>query len=757
MRTTTLHDCMMKRKIWTQRRLFTGLISLIIGTALVVSVLPWWRQPAALSLLDLQADGSLRSTEQNLGQFRVVWDASAKQLRVLQQQQMVWQSFPAKGFVAAAQGQEMVREQRGSFFFEDHLTTTWSQQTLQSIARRNDTLYLSGQLRAAQGQAIGYVLAFWASGEQLHFSLHSPQGKANRWWLQWSSNAQEAFFGLGEQFTHFNLKGHRVPVWVSEQGIGRGRQPLTQLVDWVAQSGGNAFTTYIAVPFLMSSQRYALALQTYAYSVFDFREAHRVQVQVWGQQVAGQWMAGKNPASLIEQYTAQTGRMRPLPDWILNGAVLGLQGGTARVDSLLRLMEQYRIPVAGVWLQDWVGRRKTSFGKQLWWNWELDEQLYPQWKAFAERLQNKQIKVLTYCNPFLVDVSSKPNVRRNLLAEAQKKGYLVRDKQGQPLFTKITDFSAALVDLSNPEAYAWLKQVLQDNLLSTGAKGWMADFGEAFPYEGKIHSGEDTRLFHHRYPELWAKLNRELIDSQPDSSEYVFFMRAGYRLSPAYSTLFWLGDQMVSWDKHDGLKSSLTGLLSGGLSGFSLNHSDVGGYTAILNFPLNFRRRKELLWRWMELNAFSVVFRSHEGNKPDENFQLYSDASTLQYLSRCVQLYQAWADYRKQLVQEAAQTGLPVVRHLFIHYPDDAAVYSLTQQFLVGSELLVAPAVDEGQSSVRVYLPAGDWQFVWDDTLAYTGKQWVVVPAPWGQPPVFYKAGSAVGERFARLAKSAKN
>ena len=132
---------------------------------------------------------------------------------------------------------------------------------------------------------------------------------------------------------------------------------------------------------------------------------------------------------------------------------------------------------------------------------------------------------------------------------------------------------------------------------------------------------------HNRYPELWAKLNREFVDEWRNSHSHgtkeqqgqddglVFFMRAGFRDSPRWAMLFWEGDQMVSWQTNDGIKSSVVGLLSGGISGYALNHSDIGGYCSV-NLPFfKYRRSEELLLRWMELNAFTTVFRTHEVSK----------------------------------------------------------------------------------------------------------------------------------------------
>lgn len=107
------------------------------------------------------------------------------------------------------------------------------------------------------------------------------------------------------------------------------------------------------------------------------------------------------------------------------------------------------------------------------------------------------------------------------------------------------------------------------------------------------------------------KSNSSIEGRDPEES-LVFFMRAGFRGNPKWTMLFWEGDQMVSWQANDGIKSSVTGLLSSGISGFAFNHSDIGGYCAVDMPVIRYQRSEELLIRWMELNAFSVVFRTHE-------------------------------------------------------------------------------------------------------------------------------------------------
>ena len=154
--------------------------------------------------------------------------------------------------------------------------------------------------------------------------------------------------------------------------------------------------------------------------------------------------------------------------------------------------------------------------------------------------------------------------------------------------------------------------------------------------------------------------------------------------------------------------------------------------------------------RWTELGAFTTVFRTHEGNRPEVNYQVYSDEDTLRHFSRFAKVYAAWEPYRKKLVEEAADTGLPVVRHPFIHYPEDPEVLGLDYQFMVGADFMVAPVLDPGEESAEVYLPAGRWVHLWTGEEYGSSERGVyeTVPAPIGEPAVFYKVGSDAGRRF---------
>ena len=245
---------------------------------------------------------------------------------------------------------------------------------------------------------------------------------------------------------------------------------------------------------------------------------------------------------------------------------------------------------------------------------------------------------------------------------------------------------------------------------------------------------------------LWAKCNREAVEEAGKLGDCVFFMRAGAAGSQRYSTLHWAGDQNVDWSEDDGLPSVITAALSLGLSGLGLETCDIGGYTTL--FYLH--RDAELLLRWTEFAAFTPVMRTHEGNRPASNVQLYDSPELIAAAARLTGLHNALLPYMKHCVEENSRLGLPVMRPLFFAEPGAARAYERgLYSYLLGGDVLVAPVVEPGAESRTLWLPQGEWVHLW--TGARYGGGDVTVPAPLGQPPVFYRPDSAFAPLFAGL------
>jgi len=133
-------------------------------------------------------------------------------------------------------------------------------------------------------------------------------------------------------------------------------------------------------------------------------------------------------------------------------------------------------------------------------------------------------------------------------------------------------------------------------------------------------------------------------------------------------------------------------------------HSDIGGYTSLHGNI----RTKELFERWLEMNVFTSYMRTHEGNRPNENFQFYQDSETMHLMAKMTDIRKRLKPYINHLFEEASKKGYPVQRALFLHYEDDNVAYDLQYQYLFGSDVLIRPVVKQGQTKQEVYLPKDD-------------------------------------------------
>ncbi|MBT1517348.1 alpha-glucosidase [Bradyrhizobium sp. SRL28] len=666
---------------------------------------------------------------------------------------VIWDTVADGNFIIAETATADIREfgtPEGSFEITDTVSASYEKPTIDAIAVEGNKAAVTGQLTGTTG-SIGYKLTFEAiSTTHLRFVITAEGANAasvNRIHLIVASAADEAIFGFGHQLTYFNQKGYVLPIITQEHGVGRGQPIITQAVDLMAnRGGGTPFTTEAPAPHYLTSRLRSLFLENTEYSTFDMRPTDQIDIKLWSMTMTGRILYGESPLDLIETYTEYAGRMRVLPDWINNGLIIGTQGGTDVVRGKIDEANKAGIPLAGVWLQDWPGVRVTNVGKQLWWNWTLDETQYPGWKQLVADLESQGARTLIYINPFL----STENGHNSLYTEGVAKGYLVENADGTPFLNKNTNFSAALIDLSNPDTRTWIKNVIKTEMIQkAGASGWMHDFGEALPFTGKLHNGADPAIWHNRYAEEWTRVAREAIEEAGRGDDIVFFDRSGFTQSPGASTLFWLGDQIQDWSEYDGIKSVVVGLLSGGISGFSLNHSDTGGYVAFKidvagkEIPI-IARTPELQMRWTELNAFTAVLRTHEGLVPPISAQFDTSPELLAHMARFAKVFKGLTAYRKRHVADAAARGYPLARHLFLHYPNDQNTFGLRYQYLLGPDLLVAPVVDKGATSVDVYFPKGaEWTDLWTGADAGKAGQWMKMPAPLAKPAVFLRKGAA--------------
>ena len=632
-------------------------------------------------------------------------------------------------------GEADVKMARGNFAISDYVT--------ERVALRAATADIQGDrvrigFAAETGSAERLALEVFANG---HVTLVAGAAPINRLWLRLVGEAGENVWGAGEQLSYFDLRGRQFPLWTSEPGVGRDKSTqITWMADQVG-AGGDYFHTNYPQPTFISSRRYALHVETTAYAVFDFRHDAFHEIEVWEVPERIEIFTGGSFVDLVGALSMRFGRQPPLPDWVLNGAIIGLKQG----DESFQRLEAYEkadVAISGLWCEDWVGLRITSFGKRLFWNWKWNESRYPGLDRKIAELAQRDIRFLGYVNPYLC-------VDGDLYPVAKDAGYLaLRLDADEPYIVDFGEFDCGVVDFTNPAAAEWFAEaVIGQQMLDFGLSGWMADFGEYLPTDVRLANGVDGMLMHNAWPTLWAKVNADAVASRGKTDDTMFFMRAGYTGVQRYCPLLWAGDQSVDFSRHDGIGTVIVAALSSGLLGNAYHHSDIGGYTSLFGNV----RTAELLMRWSEMAAFTAVMRSHEGNRPDQNLQLDQDPEVLANFARMTKVYRHLAPYIRSLRDEASGQGLPLQRPLFLHHEDDPATYAEQTQYLFGRDLLVAPVIEEGRKARSVYLPAGaDWVHAWSGQV-FAGGQAVDTPAPFGKPPVYYRGDAADAALFREL------
>lgn len=547
---------------------------------------------------------------------------------------------------------------------------------------------------------------------------------------------EDPIFGCGEQFSHLDLRGKILPLWVSEPGIGRGPNYVKVLANLHSGRGGSQEHTYFPQPsFVTAAGRWAL-MQTTAFCRFDFSQkdsctllCHDIPSSIY----VGQ--AGSIPTA-VGALSSLLGRQEILPDWAFDGIILGLQGGRSVVEAKLKRALDAGIPVTAIWCQDWQGIRITPYGKQLFWNWQYDQQLYPDLPRFIEELHERGVKFLGYNNPFL-------STDAPLYAEGERKGYFIRQKHSSlPYITSTTTFPVALVDLCNPAACLWYKQIIKENMLAIGLDGWMADFGEYLPPDGELFDNMDPYLEHNRYPVRWAQLNAQAVQEAGKGNEIVYFCRSGFTGSSNNVPLFWAGDQAVNFLADSGLPSVVRAAISSALSGIGYWHFDIGGFFSFAWI----KRSRELLMRSCETAAFTAVMRTHEGINPRVNAQFDDDQEMLSHFARMARIHQALLFYHQHVSEQYQKEGIPPIMPVLVQK------HRVAQgQYFYGQDLLVAPVLKKGARKRRVWLPEGKWIHFFTGQVYNEGRY--AIRADIGSIPVFIRSTSPFLNLFREIAQ----
>ena len=607
---------------------------------------------------------------------------------------------------------------RSSFGIWTHRRTGESSQRpgrATSLTRDGD-----GAVLAVEGDGASLRLRFARVGDtevRITSALTTstpPQGTT----LRFRCDPAAHFLGLGEQYNQIDHRGRRVPLFVSEQGIGRDPNRPNAF-------SGDHDTTYFPVPFFLDPRGFGLAVDTSARVVMDLCAEDPAVFTVDVAQpepLTLHLYTGPTVPDVVRAWTVRQGRAAAVPRWAVEGVWLGEQGGPAEVRAAVARARAADVPLGAVWSQDWLGRREFGMGNTgVRYRWSVDPTLYPDLPGLIAELGAAGVRFLGYFNPFLVP-------EQDLYEPAVRQGFIARNAQGQPYTFVISVLTGGVVDLSNPAAVDWFKGYATE-ATRLGIAGWMQDFGEWLPVDAQIHSGDAAR-FHNEYPTAWQRAAREALEAARPGGDWILLARSGWLGTAQASQVVWAGDQECTWSEHDGLPTVIPAMTSLGLAGIAWVTHDVAGFSGGPS-------TKELFQRWTELAAFTPIFRTHEGLRRAENWSWDRDAETTAHFARFARVHRALAPTFIALGEAHRTTGMPIVRSMALAFPNDPRMLPVIDQYMIGEELLVAPVVTEAATSRAVVLPAGRWFDVWDPSRALDGPATVTVPAPIGRPPVF--------------------
>ena len=550
----------------------------------------------------------------------------------------------------------------------------------------------------------------------------------------------EAVFGGGEQYRQVNHRGERVVNFVSEHIkastiIEKALLPRALY----REKPHSAIGSYAPMPVYMTDRNRLILFDTPSDGTADFtaRDEFRFFFDRCPKRLT--LLSGKDLPELCRALASYIPNRQYLPDWCFEGMILGVQGGTETILSKAFAMLDAGAKISAIWSQDWSGEKRTVMGKQVWWNWEVDEKLYPNLREAIQKLNARGVRFLGYINPYLVRDG-------RLYNYCKDKGWLILKQDGEVYHIQSTTFDAGMLDLTHPDAVNYIKEVLiGQNMLDLGVSGWMADFGEYLPVDCVLHDG-DPALLHNVWPVLWAKINREAIEARGKQDEAMFFTRSGYLGIQEYAPIMWNGDQHTDTTRDYGMPCVMPASFSLGFSGVPMVHCDIGGFFSFAKM----KRSKELFVRWMEMGAFSLLMRSHESIRPWANAQFDASGVT-PFAVRLTRVHVALRPYLEHCMA-LAQEGLPVLRPDF--FPEnDAKKGRDPYAYFLGEDLFVCPVIREGERVRTVQLPKGEWVHLWTGE-AYAGGKKYRVDAPLGQLPVFYRKNSPFTSVFQTAGKN---
>lgn len=520
-------------------------------------------------------------------------------------------------------------------------------------------------------------------------------------------------------------------------GMGQYQQPLLNLKGALLELSQR--NSQISIPFYLSSLNYGflwnhpgVGRAFFGTNVTEFTADTAKELDYW-------ITVGDTPREILETYTAMTARPPKMDE-----SLLGLWQSKLRYRTQEEVLE--------------VGRRYHELGVPLdviiidffhfmrQGDWNFDEKYWPDVKGMVEELRS-------YGTEVMISVWPTVDKKSENFGEMNELGYLLSVEHGSH---QSYDWQGDCleVDVFNPEARKYWWDICKKNYYDQGIRLFWLDNIEpdlaVYDYENFRYYGGSHLECGNLYPLYCEKAFYDGLKEQGEK-EICLLSRSAWASAQKYGTMLWSGDIQSNFNC---LKTQVIQGMNVGIAGFGWWNTDIGGFITDDWHDPDFI---ELLIRWFEYGIFTPIVRLHGTRGPldiepldDRDFGggfLYTghDNEIWSYGEQAQKIFEKFLRIREQLkpylckiYKEASETGLPLIRALFIEFPEDEKSWEIKDEYMFGSSLLVAPVLELHARSRKVYLPAGTWEEAWPKQVIEGGRE-ITVDAPIDEIPLFIR------------------
>ena len=535
--------------------------------------------------------------------------------------------------------------------------------------------------------------------------------------LQFAADDNEKIFGMGQyQQENLNLKGSVLD--------------LKQL------------NTQASVPFYVSNKGYGFFMNNPGIGKVMFGTNHTEWIFSSTKQLDYYITAGDSLKEIEKNYSAVTGRAPEMPEYAMGFWQCKLRYQTQ--EELLNVARGYherKIPLDIIVIDffHW-----TKMGE-----WKFDPEFWPDPEAMVKELDEMGVKLVVSVWP-TVDKDSKN------MAYMRDNDLLIRTKRG--LSYQMNCISPSeFADMTNPETREFVFDIIKKNYLDKGVSQFWLDVAEpeyASPdHENYRYYKGDGLEVANEFPMEYVKMFYEGMN-KAGRNDVISLVRCVWAGSQKYGALAWSGDVRSTFRT---FKRQVKAGLNIGLAGIPWWNADIGGF---MGGNIEDESFKELLMRWFAFGAFSPVMRLHGDRNPHTKKPLVSsdgkpcagsgaDNEVWSYGEKVEKVLRHFIDIRYKLKPyikktsiEASENGSPMMRTLFYEFENDGKAWEIEDEYMLGSELLVAPVFEAGVTERDVYLPAGETWVEIATSKKYEGGVTVKAFAPIDVIPVFARENS---------------